>query len=99
MALSRGDTPTTNHLGLAQQYLPMFGRRSILSSCVARPFHTESMRSPRALPDGRLSTQTGEGIVARALNSHAPVPLTIHKIQNFHTDLMGHRPLTLLRLR
>ena len=75
-----GRYPYHEPFRLAQQYLPLFGRRSILSSCVARPFHTESMRSPRALPDGRLSTQTGEGIVARALNSHAPVPLTIHKI-------------------
>jgi len=43
----------------------MFWRRSIPSGGVARPFHTRSMRSPRALPDRRLSTQTGEGILAR----------------------------------
>ncbi|MFB3146511.1 MAG: hypothetical protein ACE1ZO_05240, partial [Nitrospirales bacterium] len=49
-------------LGFAQEYLPLFGRGSILSGGVARPFHTESMRSPRALPDRCLSTQTGEGI-------------------------------------
>ncbi len=54
-------------LGFAQEYLPLFGRRSIPSGGVARPFHTRSMRSPRALPDRRLSTQTGEGILARTL--------------------------------
>ncbi len=46
----------------------MFGRRSILFGCIARPFHTESMRSPRALPDRHLSAQTWEIILARALN-------------------------------
>ena len=56
-------------LGRAQEYLPMFERRSILSGGVARPFHTRSMRSPRALPDRYLSTQTGEGILARTLKS------------------------------
>jgi len=35
-----------------------------MTGCVARP---ESMRSPRALPDRRLSTPTWEVIVARAL--------------------------------
>ncbi len=55
-------------LGLAQEYLPLVGRRSILSGGVARPFYTRSMRSPRALPDRCLSTQKGEGILARALS-------------------------------
>ena len=45
----------------------MFGRRSIPSGGVARPFHTRSMRSPRALPDRHLSTQTWEVILARTL--------------------------------
>ncbi len=53
--------------GLAQEYLPLFGRRSILLGGVAHPFHTKSMRSPRALPDRRLNTQTGECIFARTL--------------------------------
>ena len=53
--------------GFAQEYLPLFGRRSIPPGGVARPFHTRSMRSPRALPDRWLSTQTGEGILARTL--------------------------------
>jgi len=47
----------------------MFGRRSIPSGSVARPFHTESMRSPRALPDERLNTQTEEVILARTLST------------------------------
>jgi len=46
----------------------MFGRRSIPSGGVARPFHTRSMRSPRALPDRCLSTQTGKVILARTLS-------------------------------
>jgi len=49
--------------------LPMFGRRSIPSGGVARPFHTRSMRSPRALPDRRLSTPTEEVIHARTLKT------------------------------
>jgi len=51
----------------------MFGRRSIQSGGVARPFHTRSMRSPRALPDRRLSTQTGKVILARTLTESYPV--------------------------
>ncbi len=45
----------------------MFGNRSIPSGGVARPFHTRSMRSSRALPDRWLSTQTWEVIFARTL--------------------------------
>ncbi len=51
----------------AQEYLPLFGRRSIPSGGVVRPFHTRSMGSPRALPDRCPSTQTCEVIFARAL--------------------------------
>ncbi len=54
-------------LGFAQEYLPLFERRSILPGGVARLSIPRSMRSPRALPDRCLSTHTGEGILARTL--------------------------------
>jgi hypothetical protein len=65
-------------LGFAQAYLPRLGRRSIPSGGVARPFHTRSMRSPRALPDRRLSTQAWEIILARTLGYFLPPCFTHH---------------------
>ncbi len=58
----------------------MFGRRFILFGGVARPFHTRSMRSPRALPDRCLNNQTWEIILARTLTSYIrPASSTVKK--------------------
>ncbi len=59
----------------------MFGRRSIPSSGVARPFHTRSR--PRALPDRCLSTQPGEGILVRTLTPRVIVPLIQRRLSPF----------------
>ena len=66
----------------------MFGRRFVLSGGVARPFHTRSMRSPRALPARCLNNQTWEIILnqtweiilARILTSYIrPASSTVKK--------------------